>query len=181
MTDRVWNAGLKRFGDVKHPISPRIIKRFNESLFDSKRCQPDCPYAWAELYAKLLGCLVTHWSSLLRAGLLTKLSLHQILKRVEKAIGNLEDSCDESNPNDVATNDHILLSNVSTNSGRAPNERRNREPWNSWKIQHLRLTKYLWGVSPTLAKLIQLGFEHGVFRVASGLQIGQQVQKFFFV
>ncbi len=63
----------------------------------------------AELYAKLLGCLVTHWSSLLRAGLLTKLSLHQILKRVKKAIGKLKDSWDESNPNGVATQLHTLV------------------------------------------------------------------------
>ena len=51
-----------------------------------------------ELYAKLLGCLVTHWGSLLRAGVLTKLSLHQILKRVKRAMGSLKDSWDESNP-----------------------------------------------------------------------------------
>jgi hypothetical protein len=51
-----------------------------------------------ELYAKLLGCLVTHWGSLLRAGILTKLSLHQILKRVKRAMGSLKDSWDKSNP-----------------------------------------------------------------------------------
>lgn len=51
-----------------------------------------------ELYAKLLGCLVTHWCGLLRAGLLTKLSWHQILKRVRQALGSLKDAWDTSSP-----------------------------------------------------------------------------------
>ena len=51
-----------------------------------------------ELYAKLLGCLVTHWGSLLRAGLLTNLSPHQILKQVKRAMGTLKDVWDESDP-----------------------------------------------------------------------------------
>lgn len=51
-----------------------------------------------ELYAKLLGCLVAQWSSSLRAGMLTKLSLHQILKRVKRAISSLKEAWDESNP-----------------------------------------------------------------------------------
>lgn len=56
-----------------------------------------------ELYAKLLGCLVAQWSSSLRAGLLTKLSLHQILKHVKRATRTLKEQWDESNPQSMET------------------------------------------------------------------------------
>jgi hypothetical protein len=78
-----------------------------------------------ELYAKLLGCLVTHWGSLLRAGLLTKLSLHQILKRVKRAIGSLKDSWDESHSQIV---DDVLRKLATRLNKLKPRPKRKKKP-----------------------------------------------------
>jgi hypothetical protein len=78
-----------------------------------------------ELYAKLLGCLVTHWGSLLRAGLLTKLSWHQILKRVKRAIGSLKESWDESNPQRV---EDVLRKLVKQLNKLKPRSKRKKKP-----------------------------------------------------
>lgn len=51
-----------------------------------------------ELYAKLLGCLITHWGSLLRAGLLTRLSWHRMLKIAKQVMGSMKDDWDEQHP-----------------------------------------------------------------------------------
>jgi hypothetical protein len=78
-----------------------------------------------ELYAKLLGCLVAQWSSLLRAGLLTKLSVHQILKRVKRALRNLKEQWDESNPQNV---DVILRQLVKRLEKLKPRPKRKKKP-----------------------------------------------------
>lgn len=78
-----------------------------------------------ELYAKLLGCLVTHWGSLLRAGVLTKLSWHQILKRVKRAMGSLKDSWDESNPQSV---EYVLRKLAKQLNKLKPRPKRKKKP-----------------------------------------------------
>lgn len=68
-----------------------VFKRWKSVLqMDSSNARTNGNRRLVELYAKLLGVLVTHWGSLLRAGLLTTISLHAILKRVRRRICQLE-------------------------------------------------------------------------------------------
>jgi len=67
-----------------------VFKRWKSLMdLDKSRARTNGSRQLTELYAKLLGCLVTHWTALLRAGLLTKLSWYRILKRAKRAIGSL--------------------------------------------------------------------------------------------
>lgn len=67
-----------------------VFKRWKSLLgLDKSRARTNGQRQLTELYAKLLGCLVTHWCGLLRAGLLTQLSWHQILKRTKRALRGL--------------------------------------------------------------------------------------------
>ena len=76
-----------------------VFKRWKSLLaVDKSRARTNGFRQLTELYAKLLGCLVTHWCGLLRAGLLTKLSWYQILKRAKRAIGSLGQFWDDRNP-----------------------------------------------------------------------------------
>ena len=76
-----------------------VFKRWKSLLdVDKSRARTNGFRQLTELYAKLLGCLVTHWCGLLRAGLLTKLSWYQILKRAKRAIGSLGEFWEDRNP-----------------------------------------------------------------------------------
>jgi hypothetical protein len=82
-----------------------------------------------ELYAKLLGCLVTHWGSLLRAGLLTKLSPHKILKRVKQALGTLKDLKDLGDPSSRQQPIQAVLEQLARRLNRLkPRTRRKKKP-----------------------------------------------------
>jgi hypothetical protein len=68
-----------------------VFKRWKSVLqMDSSNARTNGNRRLVELYAKLLGVLVVHWGSLLRAGLLTNISLHTILKRVRRWMCKLE-------------------------------------------------------------------------------------------
>lgn len=76
-----------------------VFKRWKSLLaVDKSRARSNGSRQLTELYAKLLGCLVTHWCALLRAGLLTKLSWYQILKQVKRALGSLGEFWNDRNP-----------------------------------------------------------------------------------
>lgn len=76
-----------------------VFKRWKSLMdLDKSRDRTNGFRQLTELYAKLLGCLVTHWTGLLRAGLLTKLSWHRILKRAKRAIGSLSERWDAGHP-----------------------------------------------------------------------------------
>ena len=82
-----------------------VFKRWKSLLgLDQSRARTNGHRQLTELYAKLLGCLVTHWCGLLRAGLLTRLSWHQILKRVKRALGVLNALWNESHPAESVAN-----------------------------------------------------------------------------
>lgn len=68
-----------------------VFKRWKSVLqLDRSQARHHPHRRLTELYAKLLGCLVAHWGTLLRCGLLSKYSLHQILKRVQRVIDRLQ-------------------------------------------------------------------------------------------
>jgi hypothetical protein len=76
-----------------------VFKRWKSLMeLDNSRARTNGSRQLTELYAKLLGCLVTHWTGLLRAGLLTELSWYQILKRAKSAIGSLIELWDDRQP-----------------------------------------------------------------------------------
>lgn len=76
-----------------------VFKRWKSLMgLDKSRVRTNGQRQLTELYAKLLGSLVTHWCGLLRAGLLTRLSWHRILQRVKQALGVLQDLWNDQNP-----------------------------------------------------------------------------------
>jgi len=79
-----------------------VFKRWKSVLqLDSSNARSDGRRRLIELYAKLLGALVAHWGSLLRAGLLTQYSLHSILKRVRQSMIQLEHPLRHNDPQAV--------------------------------------------------------------------------------
>lgn len=78
-----------------------VFKRWKSLLgLDNSRARTNGQRQLTELYAKLLGCLVSHWCGLLRAGVLTRLSWYQILKRVRRLLGVLPELWNEDSPSE---------------------------------------------------------------------------------
>jgi hypothetical protein len=104
-----------------------VFKRWKSLIgLDKSRARTNGHRQLTELYAKLLGCLVTHWCGLLRAGLLTKLSWHQILKRAKRAIGSLTELWTDQNP-DQRVN-FVLRKLVKRLDRLKPRPKRNKKP-----------------------------------------------------
>jgi hypothetical protein len=76
-----------------------VFKRWKSLMgLDKSRARTNGYRQLTEVYAKLLGCLVTHWCGLLRAGLLTRLSWHQILQRAKRTLRSLPELWNDQNP-----------------------------------------------------------------------------------
>lgn len=76
-----------------------VFKRWKSLLgLGQSRARSNGHRRLTELYAKWLGCLVTHWCGLLRAGLLTKLSWDRIVKQAKRSLGSLLAIWDDQSP-----------------------------------------------------------------------------------
>lgn len=104
-----------------------VFKRWKSLLgVDNSRARTNGQRQLTELYAKLLGCLVTHWCGLLRAGVLTRLSWHKILKRVQRALGVLNELWNDDHPAESVA---LVLTNLAQRLNRLkPRTRRNKKP-----------------------------------------------------
>jgi hypothetical protein len=104
-----------------------VFKRWKSLMdLDKSRARTNGFRQLTELYAKLLGCLVTHWTGLLRAGLLTKLSWHRILKRAKRVIGSLSELWDARHPQQSVT--AVLRKLVKRLNRLKPRSKRKKKP-----------------------------------------------------
>lgn len=104
-----------------------VFKRWKSLMgLDKSRAKTNGQRQLTELYAKLLGCLVTHWCGLLRAGLLTQLSWHQILHRVKRALGVLNELWNDDQPSESVA--FVLTKLVQRLDRLKPRSKRNKKP-----------------------------------------------------
>ena len=104
-----------------------VFKRWKSLMgLDKSRARTNGYRQLTELYAKLLGCLVTHWCGLLRAGLLTRLSWHQILQRAKRALGSLKELWNDHTPSESVA---FMLNQLAQRLDRLkPRSKRKKKP-----------------------------------------------------
>ena len=104
-----------------------VFKRWKSLLgLDKSRARTNGDRQLTEVYAKLLGCLMSHWCGLLRAGVLTRLSWHKILRRVQRALGVLQAVWNADSPSESVA---FVLTQLAQRLDRLkPRTNRNKKP-----------------------------------------------------